>query len=1034
MSIKKMQTGRKSLLTGASVLAAATAMFTAGGVTVAAAQEAEEDEAIVVTGTRIARRDAVAESPILTVGQEEMTSSGYVTVEQYLNTLPQVTAGVSSQSNNPSSNGRAFIDLRGLGAGRNIVLLDGRRMIGQAAGGTLVDLNTVPAALIERTEIITGGAASTYGADAVSGVVNFILRDNFEGFAWDGQYRITERGDGEEWGTDFTLGGNFADGRGNAVFNASYFNRDTIFKNGRDFAAQASSTTGTFPGGSALWLTPTGGTQNIPSEAAVDALFGGGACSPLGPDPAGPLVAQPILTGGQAGFGFNPDGSVFCTGIGGNPFDVVGYTGPQSAIATAFFPDFFSYNFEPDNKLVLPLERWSFFSRVNLDVNDHFRPYIQAMFTNYNASSELAPTPAGGFTVPVTNPFIGPELASLLASRTYDDNSDDTDNNGFVDNDNGTGGVEPGENATIAATPRVSGAALPFSYSKRFNQIGGRSSDNTHDVWQVIVGVEGNLTDTWSYDVYASYGRSALTEIQGGNVRVPQFQAVLNNPITASGGACSTWNPFGTDSAMSPACAAAVSLEAKNTTLTVQQIVEGSVTGDLFELPAGAVQLALGANYREVEFDFRPDSGLQPGLVAGFNGQLPVSGTLDWFDIFGELYVPILANLPGVESLSLTAGYRTSDNSQSGMSESWKITGDWTVTDWLRFRAGVQTSIRAPNVAELFSPQVPNFPNIGTANDPCNTSGAIFSDPLMGRGGANGADVTALCQAQSAVAGGPAFNQPFGQAQGLVGGNPNLSPETADSWSAGFVLNSPFNTGGFLDSLYLSVDYWSIEMENVIAAVGALTIVQRCFNRDNANPTYSNLNSYCQLFQRDAADGRVINLQQLSQNQAITNTSGVDVVFGFGFDLGSMGSLDFNTLTTWVEKFETQTTSVDPINDFVGSIGSGTGSATPEWRSTINATWALDAFSIGATARYIDAMVHNNSITGAGAGTGVPAKWYYDLRASFDLTSNLTLRAGVNNVTDTQPPIYAPNVQANTDPSTYDVLGRRFFVGFNLRM
>jgi len=1003
MSIRKTQTGRKSLLTGASVLAAATAMFSAGGVTVAAAQEAEEDEAIVVTGTRIARRDAVAESPILTVGAEEMQASGYVTVEQYLNTLPQVTAGISSQSNNPSSNGRAFVDLRGLGAGRNIVLLDGRRAMGQAGGGTVVDTNTIPAALIERVEIITGGAASTYGADAVSGVVNFILRDNFEGFAVDGQYRITEAGDGEEWGTDVTLGGNFADGRGNAVFNASYFSRDAMYKGARDFAAQASSLTGTFPGGAF-----TTGT-NTPSAAAIDSYFGSGACTPV-------VNGVEQVNGGSAGFGFNPDGSLFCTGVGGNAaFDVVGYTGPQSQVAQAFFPDLFSYNFEPDNILVLPQERWNLFSRVSLDMNDAFRPYIQAMFTNYNALTELAPTPGGGFTIPVQNPFVqaNPGLVALLASR------------------NGGVGVC---NNTVAATPTGTGNCAPFSFSKRFNQVGGRTSYNTHDVWQIVLGTEGDLTDSWSYDLYTSFGRSVLTEVQGGNIRVPQFQAVLNNPVLASGGACATWNPMGQNSAMPDACAAAVSLEAKNLTTVEQRVVEGTITGDLFELPAGAVQIALGAGYREVEFDFKSDAGLAPGLVVGFNGQLPINGTLDWFDIFGEIYVPILANLPGVESFSITAGYRTTDNSASGMAESWKVTGDWTVTDWLRFRAGIQTAIRAPNIAELFAPQTPGFPNIGNANDPCNTSGTIASDPLMGRNGPNGAAVQALCAAQAPIAGGAAFSQTFGQAQAIGGGNPNLSPETADSWSAGIVLNSPFQTGGFLDSLYLSVDYWSIEMQDVIAGTGALTIIQRCFNRDNANPTYNINNQWCQLYQRDASDGRIVNLQTNAQNQAFTDTSGVDIVFGFGFDLGSMGSLDFNTVTTWVERYETATSVSDPTYDFVGTIGTGTGSATPEWRSTINATWAMDALTIGATARWIDAMEHSNSVTNAGPGTGVPSKTYYDLRASFDLTSNLTLRAGVNNVTDTQPPLYIPNIQANTDPSTYDVLGRRFFVGFNLRM
>jgi iron complex outermembrane recepter protein len=336
----------------------------------------EARESIQVTGSRILRRDAVAESPILTITQEDVTQSGYVTLEQFLNTLPQVTPGLSSQSNNPSSNGRAFIDLRGLGSGRNIVLIDGRRGMGSTAGGT-VDVNTIPAALIERTEIITGGAASTYGADAVSGVVNFILRRDFEGLAIDSQYRVTEQGDGVEYGADFTLGGRFAEGRGNAVFNASYFNRDAMYKDAREFSAQAQSATGIFPGGN--WATGA----NQPSQAAVDAVFGPDACA---------------TTGGQAGFAFNPDGSLFCTGLAGNPNrNAVGFNGPDSWIATQFFPDAFSYNFEPDNILVLPMERWSFYSHVDYEVNQYFRPYASAMFTNYNALQERCwlrgPTP-----------------------------------------------------------------------------------------------------------------------------------------------------------------------------------------------------------------------------------------------------------------------------------------------------------------------------------------------------------------------------------------------------------------------------------------------------------------------------------------------------------------------------------------------------------------------------------------------------------------------------------------------------------------
>ena len=344
-----------------------------------------------MTGSRILNRDAVADTPIVTVDQKAMIDSGNITVDHFLNTLPQVTPTVSSQSNNPSLNGRAHIDLRGLGIVRNLVLIDGRRGMGSGfgtGGGTAVDINTIPAALIDRVEVITGGAGATYGADAVAGVTNFVMKKSFDGGALSSTYRLTEQEDGQEWSADATFGGDFADGKGSAVFNASYFRRDDMYKDARIFAEQASTTTGTFPGGS--WSPGA----NTPTQAAVDGVFGANACN---------------TNGGQAGFGFNPDGTPFCTGVQNNPRDAVGFNGPESWIATQFYPDFFSYNFEPDNILVLPMERWSLYTHIDMEMSSFFKPYVTAQYTNYNSLQELAPTPAGGttgFFIPVTNPFI----------------------------------------------------------------------------------------------------------------------------------------------------------------------------------------------------------------------------------------------------------------------------------------------------------------------------------------------------------------------------------------------------------------------------------------------------------------------------------------------------------------------------------------------------------------------------------------------------------------------------------------------------
>jgi outer membrane receptor protein involved in Fe transport len=625
---------------------------------------------------------------------------------------------------------------------------------------------------------------------------------------------------------------------------------------------------------------------------------------------------------------------------------------------------------------------------LNYDVNDRFRPYASFQFTNYNAKTELAPTPAGGttgFTVPVTNPFWSTEARSLLASRT---------------------------NPTAAV-----------AFSKRFNALGGRTSETTHDVWQLVTGAKGDIAGDWTYDVYTTYGRSVQNEVQGGNVRRARVQQLID---AADGGralCAGGFNPFG-DTTLSDACKNFIGLQAKNLTTVVQRVVEATASGPLFKLPAGSVDAVFGVAYRDLDFDFKPDSGLVPGQVAGFNEQLPVKGQLDFKDVFFEAVIPILRNKPLIKNLSTTIGGRTTDSNISGQDSSYKATLDWTLNDVVRFRGGVQSAIRAPNVAELFNPQLNNFPNIADS-DPCNTAGLIRNTY---RNGPNGAQVQALCNSQSAVAGGAAYVQPSSQATGITGGNPGLGPEKSTSFTAGFVFQPTRD-------LAATIDYWSIDLEEVIASVGATTIVQRCYNRDGANPTYSLNNQWCQLFNRDPNNGGVINLSQLSRNQAFTKISGVDIGLDYSLNLQRLGNLRWNVQATWTEKSESQTTSVDPINDFSGTISAITGSATPKWRVNLSTTYSIGDLSVQLVNRFIDKMVHANTVTGSSpvSNTGTAATWYHDVSARYAITKNFSVRAGISNLTDQQPRQYAPNIQANTDPSTFDVLGRRYFVSLNAK-
>jgi len=384
-----------------------------------------------------------------------------------------------------------------------------------------------------------------------------------------------------------------------------------------------------------------------------------------------------------------------------------------------------------------------------------------------------------------------------------------------------------------------------------------------------------------------------------------------------------------------------------------------------------------------------------------------------------------------VKRLSVTGGYRSTDNNKFGTNGTWKGTLDWSLNDWGRVRGGVQHAVRAPNISELFSPQLNNFPTF-TNSDPCNTTGAIAA---QFRNGPNGAQVQSLCAAQSAVAGGPAYGQPSGQANGIVGGNPNLNPEKADSFTAGFVFASPFDSD-LLSRLQFSVDYWSIELEDAIDSVNAVTIVQRCYNRDNANPTFDIGNTWCQLFNRDANNGGVIQLQQLQQNQAFINTSGVDLGINWGIGMGGAGDLGFQLVATWLEKFEEQTSTADPVDDFAGAVGQVTGETNPEYKATLVTTYSRPNLQVQVVSRYIDSMIHRNVVTGGSptTNTGVPATWYFDLAGKYEVFENFTIRLGVNNLLDQEPRLYSPNIQANTDPSLYDVLGRRYHVGLEWRM
>lgn len=982
-SVYKSRSVRGFLLAGVAVSAVVSAAVPA------MAQELQIEE-IVVTGSRIARQDFTATSPITTVNAEAFQAIGAVTPEALLNQLPQVVADITSTSNNPPGAGQAAINLRGLGTNRNLVLVDGRRPTPSGSDG-VVDVNTVPTALIERVEVVSGGASAVYGADAVAGVVNFILKKDFEGAEFDGQYGISSRGDAQEYSGSFTVGGNFADDRGNVVMSIGYTNRDQVGKGKRTFSGQATSTTSYFPMGTYI---PVG--ANAPSQAAVNALFGSYG-----------VAAGRVSNTGT--FAFNQDRSLFAVGNSGNVFDVQNYRGEiDNTVAQAFYPNFYSFNFEPQNNLILPLERVNMTSMGHYKLTDDIEVYAQATYTNYNAQSALAssPAPTGSnitnpaagayFTVPVTNPFIPTDLRTLLASRTGD----------------------------LAALPG-SGANEDFLMRTRFTGLGPRVETYETNVYQITGGFRGQFGNGWNWDIYGSHGRVDITDRQDGNVSVSAVERLLDAPDGGASLCDGGLNLFGGNS-FSQDCANYISVTAKNATTIEHDVAEATLSGDFddfFTLPAGSVGFAVGAMYWKQKYEFIADQVLATGDVAGFNAQENLAGSVDNKDIYGEILIPILKDLPGIQAFNITGGYRYSDHSAADTFSSYKVEGEWSIVDALRMRGGYQRAVRAPNINELFSPQNEDNPQ-GT--DPCDVTSAA-------RTGANAAQVRQLCLdtgIASAVI--DTFTQTNSQFSALTGGNPNLAEETADTFTVGAVITSPFDIEE-LDRLRLSVDYYNIKIKNAIGQIDAPTTVSRCYDAA-FNPTFSAANEYCSVFNRDAT-GSPDNIQQVLRNLSTYKVSGIDTQLDYGFELpNEMGDLSFNLVVSWLDKFDTQIAAGDAFEKYAGSIGDEIGDALPEWKGTLTTTYSYEGSSISLRTRYIDKMVHKYTRNGTNDDEpGVKSTWYFDLSGRWQVTDSLAIRGGVNNLLDQMPRLYPTNVQAGTDPSVYDVIGRRFFMGVNVR-
>ncbi|MEN0079701.1 MAG: TonB-dependent receptor plug domain-containing protein, partial [Pseudomonadota bacterium] len=600
----------KSRLLASSVFAGA-ALGLAGAPALAQEDEEAVQETVTVTGSRIQRLDFVSNSPIATVGAEQFELTGTVNTEGLLNTLPQTVPGLDRTSNNPG-NGTATVDLRGLGAIRTLVLVDGKRIV-PTTGGGVVDINNIPAALIERVEVVTGGASAVYGSDAIAGVVNFILKDDFEGVEASAGYEVTQEGDADLWSAALTMGGNYAEGRGNAVISLGYNSREELFQGDRDFAFFAQ-----FDDGAGNLFD--GGSSGVPQGA----IFGGASFD------------FPDGTSGAAIF--EQDGSIRL------------YDGSVDA-----------YNYAPVNYIQLPQERFQVTAKTDYDINEDVTVYASALFANNDVPQQLAPTPIfqSGTTFSLDgNPFITPDAQAIISAEIGD--AEDTDGDGI--SDTATVGGFGIRRRLEEVGPRISDDEFTALQLQA-----GITVDLT-DTWTLDAYFqEGRVKNSTAQIGNVNRDRFEqallLADADGdGNVDVD----ANGNPTCSDGGSngstigCTPLNIFGEGNISEDAAAFLRTAVVSEADYEVTNFV-ANITGDTsgaFELPGGPIGLAGGIEYREEVFAFRPSQDLAAGTIAGFNGAPAVSGQFDVYGIYGEAYLPIISEAAYADLLAFELAYR----------------------------------------------------------------------------------------------------------------------------------------------------------------------------------------------------------------------------------------------------------------------------------------------------------------------------------------------------------------------------------------
>ncbi|MDH4059980.1 MAG: TonB-dependent receptor [Aquincola sp.] len=976
-----------------------------GALMVPVATQAQEPQRIEVTGSRIKSITADSPSPIQVLTAEDIAKSGVANVQELLLKNPTIgTPAVSRTNSNfqTSSSGVATVDLRDLGSDRTLVLVNGRRFVAGIPGSSAVDLNTIPTDFIERVEIYTGGASAVYGSDAMAGVVNIILKRNFQGLIVDAQKGQSNKNDDKKNKVSLTGGVSSADGRSNIMAHFSYSKQGAVYAKDRAGNELDNLSTAFLTGDPADMFNFT--TPFFSSFAPQGRVFYRIANPNYDPNLPISATNQPTLARNRT---FDRNGNIIPFSTNGPAGDGVGATG---------------FNRQEFRTIAVPTERYLFSTSGELALGENHSAFFEGTYASTQTKSRLEPFPL-----------------------------DSADSVGGLYPASGVGPAEFNVNGQILANPLIPAALLAemvdtngdglrdYSFTRRLAEVGNRGNVADRDTFRIMAGVKGALVKNWDYEAFVGYGATKESQVSSGQVNVLNFRNAMEaipdvNDINGNGNTteaicrdaearaqgCVPANIFGFDS-LSPEALKYITAPGLLSTFTSQRQAGAIVRGEPMQLPAGPLGLAVGAEWREEYSRSEFDPLQQAGLNAG-NAIPRTEGKFNVKEGFVEARVPLLKNAPFAHQLTANAAFRGADYSTVGSVSSWTLGGEWSPVKDFRVRATKARSTRAPNINELYSPPSQNFPQV---NDPCEGVSLTDTGVLADR-----------CRAAPGVlanmnANGGVFTLNQADIQGTSGfdrGNPNVQEEVGNSWTVGFVWTP--STVPFLRNASMEFDYYKITIDDAIVSTPRQFLLDQCYNGGDT--------SFCQFVTRRPTNVGANSAGSLSRvDTAVSNSGGLqakgyDVVLNWSDQVGP-GRLLTRLSYSHIDDAYLIPAAGSAPDPYAGEVG------TAKDKFALALGYNMGPWSLSTMTTYIGkSALDDQFLAGFDAAPGsikLPAKTYFDFQLGYTW-KKATFYFGVDNAFDTKPPRFDTNALiaggttgAGTAADVYDAIGRRYYVG-----